>query len=343
MRSAPWRWLTAAALVVTALPAPAQTPSPSASAPPVTASSPPVGNAATVNGQPVPEVSLQRVLERVPAKRRADARPELLNFLIDNLLVEQYLLQLQIPVDKAAVDKKVEEMRAEAKKAGEDFNKVLEKLRMSEAELREHLTADLRWDAFLAKHADEKKLHEVFDGSKELFDGSNCRARHILLTPPADDARAGAEAEARLKRIKQEIEGKVAAGVAKVPGAADTAAREKARTAALVDAFAEAAKKESACPSKEQGGDVGWFQRTGVMVDGFAKAAFAVKPNEMTDVVKTQFGYHLILVTDRRPGREPKFEEVKEEVREVWADRMREAIVAQMRQRAKIVVAPAPK
>ena len=47
------------------------------------------------------------------------------------------------------------------------------------------------------------------------------------------------------------------------------------------------------------------------MVEPFAKAAFALKPYEMTDVVATEFGYHLILVTARKQGTPKKFEEVK--------------------------------
>ena len=76
--------------------------------------------------------------------------------------------------------------------------------------------------------------------------------------------------------------------------------REKARCKLIDDAFAEEAKKLSACPSKIQGGDVGWFDRTGVMVESFAKTAFALQPYQMSDVVQTQFGYHLILLTERR-------------------------------------------
>jgi peptidyl-prolyl cis-trans isomerase C len=63
----------------------------------------------------------------------------------------------------------------------------------------------------------------------------------------------------------------------------------------------------------------------------------------MSDVVKTQFGYHLILVTDRRAGHEVKFEDVKPLVKEVYSDRLREAVIAAMRPRAKIEITPAAK
>ena len=60
------------------------------------------------------------------------------------------------------------------------------------------------------------------------------------------------------------------------------------------------------------------------MVAPFSQAAFSLQPFQMSDVVKTQFGYHLILVTERKPGREVKFEDVKEMVKEELDRQMRE-------------------
>lgn len=63
--------------------------------------------------------------------------------------------------------------------------------------------------------------------------------------------------------------------------------------------FEDAAKEYSSCPSGKQGGDLGYFPK-GVMVKPFEDAAFSAEVNKVTDPVQTQFGWHLIKVTDRK-------------------------------------------
>jgi len=74
------------------------------------------------------------------------------------------------------------------------------------------------------------------------------------------------------------------------------------------------------------------------MVEAFAKAAFDLKPFELSQPVLTQFGYHLILVTDLQAGQPVKFEDVREEVREVFVNRLRESLCIQLRPSANIVL-----
>jgi peptidyl-prolyl cis-trans isomerase C len=328
-------------LLLSCLPASAQIGPPPPPTPKATAR-PANAVAATVNGQPIYEAMLRRGLDRVPADHQAEARPELLNYLIDNVLVDQYLTQFQIKVEKAEVDKKVEEIKAEVKKLqNKEFDKFLTDMKLTEAELREHVLCDLRWEKFATGQATDKALADLFNGNKEMFDGSKVRARHILLT--AADAREAEVAVAKLRTIKQEIEAAVAAGLAKLPADADAAARERERVRLTEETFAAKAKAVSACPTgTATGGDVDWFGRVGLMsmVEPFARTAFAMKPLQMSDPVKTQFGYHLILVTDRKAGRDVKFEEVTEAVKAVYYDRLREAIVEQQRPKAKIEITP---
>jgi peptidyl-prolyl cis-trans isomerase C len=343
-------WSATAVLALSSLPAPAQptppTPTGTAAPPAPTAKAAPPTRpatdvAATVNGQPILEGAVQRGLNRYPPERWAEARAELLNYLIDNALLDQYVMQFQIKVEKAEVDKKIEDIKAEIKKTQKkEFDKFLADMKLTEAELREHVTADLRWEKFATNQATDKVLLDLFNSNKEMFDGSMMRARHILLAP-GDDPRAAAAAMEQLQTVKKQIEAAVAAGLAKLPADADAAAREKERVRLTDEAFAAKAKEISVCPSKAQGGDLEeWFGRVGIMVEPFSRAAFALKPYQISDVVKTQFGYHLILATERKPGKEVKFEAVKEEVKEVYYDKLREAIVAQVRPKAKIEITP---
>ncbi|MDR3205826.1 MAG: peptidyl-prolyl cis-trans isomerase [Candidatus Methanoplasma sp.] len=63
--------------------------------------------------------------------------------------------------------------------------------------------------------------------------------------------------------------------------------------------FADLAKKHSTCPSRKKGGDLGWFGR-GQMVRPFETAAFDAKKGDVVGPVKTEFGWHLILVKDQK-------------------------------------------
>lgn len=77
--------------------------------------------------------------------------------------------------------------------------------------------------------------------------------------------------------------------------------------------FEELASKYSICPSKENGGDLGWFTR-GKMVKEFEDAAFKLEVGEISSPVKTQFGYHLIKLVDKKSGAKRTFEEVKDQI-----------------------------
>jgi peptidyl-prolyl cis-trans isomerase C len=130
--------------------------------------------------------------------------------------------------------------------------------------------------------------------------------------------------------------------MAKLPPTTDNLAKEKARIAILDETFAIIAKDKSTCPSKDQGGDVGWFTRDGVMVENFSKTAFGLTPYLLSDPVKTQFGYHLILTTEKKPGKEVKFEELKGEAKEYFAEKLRERMSEHVRKFSKITIYPAP-
>ncbi len=105
-------------------------------------------------------------------------------------------------------------------------------------------------------------------------------------------------------------------------------------------AFEDAARKYSDCPSKEKGGDIGNFPYKFVVVEPFARAAFSAKKGELTDIVATDFGFHLIKVTDRSAGEPSLFEEIRDVIRDVMAQEqeLHQRILADQKKTAKIEV-----
>ncbi len=116
------------------------------------------------------------------------------------------------------------------------------------------------------------------------------RARHILIKT---DAGASADAKAQAKAKAQAL----LVDLKKAPAT-----------------FADVARKESQDPgSAKQGGDLDWFGR-GAMLPDFEKAVFALKKGELSEVVETEFGFHLIELTDLRGGDKRSFESVRAEI-----------------------------
>ena len=99
--------------------------------------------------------------------------------------------------------------------------------------------------------------------------------------------------------------------------------------------FAELAKKHSTGPSGPNGGDLGYFGK-GQMVPEFSKAAFALKVGEVSQPVKTQFGWHLIKLEDRRASTMPPFAQLKPRIVEHLARQKTREVAAGLRKAAKI-------
>ena len=103
--------------------------------------------------------------------------------------------------------------------------------------------------------------------------------------------------------------------------------------------FAEEAKKHSDCPSGQQGGSLGWFGR-GMMVPEFDKAAFEMKKGEVSGIVTTQFGYHIIYKADQKGGEKQTLVDVHDQIRDLLRHEARgramDAYVAELRDKAQI-------
>ena len=134
--------------------------------------------------------------------------------------------------------------------------------------------------------AEAKKYYD--ENPKEFEVPEQVQASHILIKPDpnvADPNQAKAEAKAKAEELLK-----------KVKEGAD---------------FATLAKENSACPSAPKGGDLGFFNK-GKMVPAFDEAVFALKVGQVSEVVETQFGYHIIKVTDRKEASTIPFEEAKD-------------------------------
>ncbi len=263
--------------------------------------------------------------------------------LVGQLVIDQSLRTAGWKVDPNEVETQINEIKTEMTKHKQDFDKMLAARGVTLAELRQLLTADLRWGKYAKTQVTDKGLTDLFDKNKDVFDGTAVLAWHILLSPAPGDDKAAQAAQTQLLQIKKSIETEVEAGLAKLPATTDKLAREKERAKLLQESFAKWAKEKSECPTKARGGYVGWFQKVGFMTPPFADAAFALPVSQVSNVVKTPFGYHLILVSDRRAGKQVKFEEVKDAVREVFLEQLHDRLVATLRPRAKIVVNPPSK
>ena len=103
--------------------------------------------------------------------------------------------------------------------------------------------------------------------------------------------------------------------------------------------FAEEAKKHSDCPSGAQGGSLGWFGR-GMMVPEFDKVAFEMKKGEVSGIVTTEFGYHIIYKADERGGGQQTIVDVHDQIKDLLRHEARgkamDAYVAELREKATI-------
>jgi len=145
------------------------------------------------------------------------------------------------------------------------------------------------------QEVDEAAMRAYYDAHPGEFEvAESVRARHILLELPADAP--GAEADkARVELLK--LKARLAKG----------------------ESFATLAEKHSDCPSSARGGDLGWFSRQ-AMVAPFAEAAFALEPGAVSDPVRTEFGWHLIKVEERREAGTKTFEEAAQSIRQQLAE-----------------------
>jgi len=246
--------------------------------------------------------------------QRREMQQEALTMLIDDQLMRDFLRKKGPTVDLQDVNKQMAELVEGLKKEKKSLEEYLKEQNQTEAQLRTDITGWLQWNAFVKQQVTDADLKKYYDESKDFFDRFVVRASHIVVrvTPEAPQAERDA-VKAKLQALRKDI----------VEGKVD---------------FAKAAKEQSQCTSAPNGGDIGFFPRKLAVEEPFAQAAFALKVGEISDVVQTDFGYHLIKATDRKAGTPSDFNKIKDEVRELLVEELRVRILAEQRQTAKVDV-----
>src|SRR5262245_15770863 len=164
----------------------------------------------------------------IKESERDKARPEFLDFLIDNALIDEYLAQQKVEVEPKEVATRLGEIKEDIVKQGGTYDKVLTSLKMSDAEFTVQVANDLRWEKFATTQCTDANLKAMFEQNMDMFDGSMARARHILLAP-GSDPKAIELAKAELQQMRKQVEARAAEALAKLPPTADALTREQER------------------------------------------------------------------------------------------------------------------
>lgn len=285
------------------------------------AAEPKPGVAATVNGE---EIRLAQVDAFIKAKlavipvtdvQLQQLRSEVLSTQIDDLVLKQFLAKQGPKVEPTELEAQLVAFADSLGRKGKTLAGFLKETQQTEAELREAWTLSLQLDGHVKKTATDEQLKQYYVANKDYFDRVEVKASHIMLrVGPKSLPIEKATAKEKLQALKADIlAGKVG--------------------------FAAAAKKHSQCPSAAEGGDLGFIPRKGGLMDeAFSKAAFALKAGDISGVVESDFGLHLIRVSERKAGTPSRFEKCLDEVREAFTDDFRIELIAKLRKEASVQI-----
>lgn len=310
--------------------APATKPAAGPNAPPT--SSKPAGDPGqvlgTVNGESITRGELINFLRsyQIPAGDQEQVYLDAMNTLVNTHLVTQYLVRQNISVSEQKVDEAIATLEMELKKDGMDLPTQLRQSGMTLDSVRKEYASRLRWIDYVNKKATDAELKSFAETHKALFNGTQVRASHIVLkTEPNASTSDKEKIRQKLLGIKRDIESNKIS-------------------------FAEAANKysEDLTANKEgKGGELGYFGLNSGVIEEFAEPAFALKKGVISDPVETPYGYHLILVTDRKEGGAFDFEQNKPLVKQVYAAELQKNVLSTERKKAetggKIEIKPMPK
>jgi peptidyl-prolyl cis-trans isomerase C len=266
---------------------------------------------------------LERNGRTFPPERLSEMRYNIL----DQMITRELVLDKARGHEPAGLDEKVKEQLAAIKQrfGGEEgLSKALEEDGLTQADLAKQVREGILMEETLQAYVDSQikvtpeDVKGFYDSNPEKFKRpESVRASHILITVPADAS----------EQVKQDKHAQI------------EAARSLIKNG---DKFADVARKFSEDPvSARNGGDLDYFYK-GQMVPEFEATAFSLKTNELSDVITTKFGYHILMVTDRRPASTVAFDEAKADIEKFLRNSKSQPIaqehLKQLREQAKVEV-----
>jgi parvulin-like peptidyl-prolyl isomerase len=278
--------------------------------------------AATVNGEAIPLDRVDGLIRRRPvvstpltAGQVRNLRLAVLDGLVEDLLLEQFLRQHGPKVEPAEVDAHAAALTNALRRLNRTPADYLREIGLTEPQARQLWAALIGWGKYVDKLATDAELRKYHADHRPLFDGATVRAAHIVarVSPSAPSGERQA-ARDRLAKVRAELVG--------------------GRIS-----FSDAARKYSADPTAETGGDLGVVGRRDPTVDEpVLAAAFALPAGDISQPVDSEFGVHLVRVCERTAGTPTPYEKVADQVREAYADELRGRLLAKLRSEAAIRV-----
>lgn len=286
---------------------------------------------AAVNGVPVGRAEFDKAMSRFEKQRAAEEKPaspdevramkeRILQTLIDRELLMQEAKKAGVKIEDQEVDEQVANLK---QRFGDEarYKQMLEKWEFTEAQFRDNLRSEMMVRKFLDQqigakaNISDQDAKAYYDAHPDVFKTpEQVRASHILVKV---EPNAGEEDKAKAKAKMTAVQERIKKG----------------------EDFATVAKEVSDCPSKEKGGDLNFFSK-GMMVAPFEDAAFGLAPGSVSDIVETQFGYHLIKMTEKKPEGTRTFDEVKapvqQHLKQQRSTELRNKYMEELRSKAKI-------